>query len=132
MITLRDLLDSFDLKFFTIPFSTHKHLRQSYIVALGYVYKTKGDSIKKTLGFKTLSEFQISYKSNMQIEQVIAIIKALYDGINPYTGEQYPPECPYQVADAVRALVVAITSLEKQLKTFTQQRCSPNIARPLM
>ena len=63
----------------------------------------------------------------MQIEQVIAIIKALYDGINPYTGEQYPPECPYQVADTVRALVVAIASLEKQLKTFTQQRCSPTL-----
>ena len=32
----------------------------------------------------------------MKLEKAISIIKALSDGIDPFTGEQYPQDSPYQ------------------------------------
>ena len=39
------------------------------------------------------------------------ILQALADGIDPYTGEQFPPDSPYQRADTVRALYAALQAL---------------------
>lgn len=64
----------------------------------------------------------------MELEKAIAIIKALSDGVDPYTGEQYPADSPYQIADTVRALFLAITALEKQQKTNHRQQNLPSSA----
>jgi len=62
----------------------------------------------------------------MQIDKAISIIKALADGIDPDTGEQYPSDSPYQTADTVRALAVAIKALEKQQKSIARQKSLPS------
>jgi len=64
----------------------------------------------------------------MDLEKAISIIKALSDGIDPYTGEQYPPDSPYQMPDTVRALMVAIAALEKQQKSIVRQQNLPGSA----
>lgn len=40
------------------------------------------------------------------------ILQSLADGIDPYTGEPFPPDSPYQQADTVRALHHALQSLQ--------------------
>ena len=64
----------------------------------------------------------------MELEKAISIIKALADGVDPYTGEQYPVDSPYQSPDSVRALVTAIAALEKQQKTTIRQQKLPSSA----
>ncbi len=64
----------------------------------------------------------------MELEKAISIIKALSDGVDPYTGEQYPPDSPYQMPDTVRALNQAIAALEKQQKTSIRQKNLPTSA----
>ena len=64
----------------------------------------------------------------VEIEKAISIIKVLSDGVDPYTGEQYPADSPYQSADTVRALVVAIAALEKQQKSTIRQQNLPGSA----
>jgi len=64
----------------------------------------------------------------MEIKKAISIIKALSDGIDPYTGEQYPADSPYQSADTVRALIAAIAALEKQQKSTVRQQSLPGSA----
>lgn len=64
----------------------------------------------------------------MELEKAISIIKALSDGIDPYTGEQYPLDSPYQAPDTVRALIAAITALEKQQKSIVRQLNLPSSA----
>jgi len=62
----------------------------------------------------------------MELEKTISIIKALAEGIDPFTGEQYPSDSPYQIADTVRALGVAIKALEKQQKSVARQKSLPS------
>ena len=64
----------------------------------------------------------------MKLEKAISIIKVLSDGVDPYTGEQYPADSPYQAVDTVRALVVAIAALEKQQKSTIRQQNLPSSA----
>ncbi len=64
----------------------------------------------------------------MEIEKAISIIKALSEGIDPYTGEQYSPESPYQMPDTVRALHMAVMVLEKHQKTNLRQQDLPRSA----
>jgi len=64
----------------------------------------------------------------MELEKAISIIKALSDGIDPYTGEQYPMDSPYQTSDTVRALMVAIAAIEKQQKSIVRQQNLPGSA----
>lgn len=49
----------------------------------------------------------------MEIETALRILRALSDGIDPGTGEIFPPESPYQRPDTIRALLTAVYSLEK-------------------
>jgi len=64
----------------------------------------------------------------VELEKAISIIKALSDGIDPDTGEQYPADSPYQMPDTVRALNVAVLALEKQQKTNYRQKNLPSSA----
>ncbi len=48
----------------------------------------------------------------MEREKTIEILKALAEGIDPGTGEQFPAGSPYQHPDTVRALFAAIHGLE--------------------
>ncbi len=61
----------------------------------------------------------------MELEKAISIVKALSEGVYPYTGEQYPEDSPYQNANTVRALFAAITALEKQQKSIIRQQKIP-------
>jgi len=40
----------------------------------------------------------------MELERAREIIQALADGVDPYTGEHFPADGPYQRTDTVRAL----------------------------
>ncbi len=51
----------------------------------------------------------------MQLNRAKEIIQALADGVDPYTGEYFPADGPYQRADTVRALHVALEVIEKAL-----------------
>ena len=44
--------------------------------------------------------------------QALNIVTALANGVDPETGEVYPPESPYQRAHIVRALFAASRALE--------------------
>jgi hypothetical protein len=48
----------------------------------------------------------------MDIDRAKEIIRSLADGINPQTGNAFPPDSPYQQADTVRALHVALEALQ--------------------
>jgi hypothetical protein len=50
------------------------------------------------------------------------ILSLLADGIDPYTGEQYPIDSPYQHPDTVRALFAAIAALPKSSRPKTPSR----------
>lgn len=52
----------------------------------------------------------------MNLEKALEIIKVLADGIDPFTGEVFPPDSPYQNADMVRALHIAIDAMESEAK----------------
>ncbi len=52
----------------------------------------------------------------MEHDRAREILCSLADGWNPVTGEQFPPGSPYQHADIVRALYVALAALEKGSK----------------
>ena len=49
----------------------------------------------------------------MEASQAVRILRALADGIDPYTGEVFPQESPYQHPDTVRALWSAVRALER-------------------
>jgi hypothetical protein len=48
----------------------------------------------------------------MEQDRAKEIIRSLADGINPQTGIEFPPDSPYQQADTVRALHMALESLQ--------------------
>ena len=48
-----------------------------------------------------------------QNERAKEIIQALADGVDPYTGDRFPADGPYQRADTVRALYAALEVMEK-------------------
>ena len=49
----------------------------------------------------------------MKTERAIEIVRSLADGIDPYTKESIDGSSPYQNADTVRALQVALESLAR-------------------
>ena len=48
----------------------------------------------------------------MDSAHALAVLTSLADGINPLTGEIFDPDSPYQSAEVVRALFMAIKALE--------------------
>jgi hypothetical protein len=67
----------------------------------------------------------------MDVDQAIAIIQQLADGVDPATGERLPPSSVYQQADTVRALHLALEGLAR-LKRVKERVHSgpPNAGRP--
>ena len=53
----------------------------------------------------------------MEPDRAKEIIRSLADGRDPATGKPFPPESPYQQADTVRALHLALEALEKPGRT---------------
>ena len=49
----------------------------------------------------------------MDTEKSLEIIHALANGVDPYTGEKYPDDSPYQQAETVRALFMAVEAMEQ-------------------
>ena len=48
----------------------------------------------------------------MDDNKALAIVSALANGVNPQTGEMFEADSPYQSADVIRALYVAVRALE--------------------
>ncbi|WP_153067207.1 hypothetical protein [Steroidobacter cummioxidans] len=48
----------------------------------------------------------------MDDSKALSIVSALANGVNPQTGELFEVDSPYQAADVIRALYVAVRALE--------------------
>lgn len=66
----------------------------------------------------------------METLKAVEIIRTLADGRDPITGETFPPDSPYQQADTVRALFVALEVLKRQKHVRVKSPVDPN--RPKM
>ena len=67
----------------------------------------------------------------METSEAIAILQALADGVDPHIGEVLPPYSPYQSSQVIRALFLALRTLEIQLKTKQSRRPLPeNSGKP--
>ena len=49
----------------------------------------------------------------MEPDRAIEIVQSLANGVDPYTGERFVSDSPYQQADTVRALHLALEGLAK-------------------
>ena len=49
----------------------------------------------------------------MEASQTVVILRCLADGVDPYTGEVYPDDSPYQNVEVTRALYLALNALEQ-------------------
>ena len=49
--------------------------------------------------------------------KALGIVSALANGVNPQTGEVFDIDSPYQTADVIRALYVAVRALESTTRT---------------
>lgn len=63
----------------------------------------------------------------MDVEQAAQIIQSLADGVNPYTGERFASDSPYQQADMVRALHLALEGLT-ELRRSKARKTGPGRA----
>jgi len=66
----------------------------------------------------------------MEAQKAAEIIRFLADGRDPATGEAFPLDSPYQQADTVRALFVALEVLKRQKHVREKRHADPN--RPKM
>jgi len=67
----------------------------------------------------------------MHLESALPIVKALADGVNPVTGEQYPQDSPYAEPRALRALFSAIDLMQREVeKERRRERLPANFGKP--
>ncbi len=67
----------------------------------------------------------------METHRAIEILKLLCDGIDPFTGEIFPENSPYQHPDTVRALFKAVDALKKiQSRQVRQETLPENVGKP--
>jgi hypothetical protein len=67
----------------------------------------------------------------MHLESALPIVKALADGVNPVTGEQYPEESPYAEPRALRALFAAVDLMQREVeKEKRRERLPANFGKP--
>ena len=66
----------------------------------------------------------------MEASQAVRILRALADGIDPYTGEVFPQESPYQHPDTVRALLSAVGALERSENSPQVKQVPEGAGRP--
>src|SRR4051794_26276959 len=64
-------------------------------------------------------------RSPMNDTQALHIVESLANGVDPETGEVYPPESPYQRAHIVRALFVARQALERASESARRREGLP-------
>jgi len=64
----------------------------------------------------------------MDTAKSLEIIRTLANGVDPYTGEEYPIDSPYQHPQTIRALFVAVQALERVKKAGDWQRQLPDNA----
>jgi hypothetical protein len=63
--------------------------------------------------------------------QALNIVTALANGVDPESGEVYPPESPYQRPHIVRALFAASRALERSSEAEQRkQRLPANTGKP--
>ena len=62
----------------------------------------------------------------METDKAVTIIRSLADGRDPATGQQFPPDSPYQQADTVRALYVALEAMETGGRVRAPRSVDPN------
>jgi hypothetical protein len=55
----------------------------------------------------------------------VKILKSLFDGIDPFTGEIYDRHSPYQHPDTLRALSMAVEAIEKPNASGGRRGASP-------
>ena len=67
----------------------------------------------------------------MHLESALPIVKALADGVNPVTGEQYPEDSPYAEPRALRALFSAVDIMQREVeKERRRERLPANFGKP--
>jgi DNA-binding NarL/FixJ family response regulator len=64
----------------------------------------------------------------MNTDKALEIIRALANGVDPYTGEEYPADSPYQSPQTVMALFMATQALERTKKADDKLRKLPDNA----
>ena len=62
----------------------------------------------------------------MELDRAKEILRSLADGRDPATGQQFPPESPYQQAETVRALYMAMEALVKGGRAHVPRAVDPN------
>jgi hypothetical protein len=62
----------------------------------------------------------------METDRAKEIIRSLADGRDPATRQPFPPDSPYQQADTVRALYVALEALERGGRARAPKPVDPN------
>ena len=67
----------------------------------------------------------------METDRAIEILRLLSEGMDPFTGEIFPDNSPYQHPDTVRALFKAIEALRKlQGRQVRQGNLPENAGKP--
>ena len=66
----------------------------------------------------------------MDEAQALSIVSTLANGVNPVTGEIFPPDSPYQTADVVRALFLVTRLLEARTRTRPRSSQPDNAGKP--
>ena len=67
----------------------------------------------------------------MEASEALKIIESLADGVDPYTGELFPHDSPYQNPQTVRALFLAIRALERlEARKRREQHLPENAGKP--
>ena len=67
----------------------------------------------------------------MEISEAMRIIKTTAEGVNPFTGEVFPPDSVYQHPEMVRALYRAVAVMEARYKWEEKKKQLPeNAGKP--
>jgi len=64
----------------------------------------------------------------MNVAEASRIIRAFADGVDPFTGEAFPPDNPFHHPDAVRAMYAALEALDHLHKTISKENRLPDNA----
>lgn len=70
----------------------------------------------------------------MDIERSVNVLKTLANGVNPVSGEMFPPQSPYNHPEIIRSLYTCIEQLKapiKKGKMSTEQRQEENLKKGL-
>ena len=64
----------------------------------------------------------------METAEALRIIGALSDGLDPHTGEVFPPDSPYQNPQTIRALFTSKSALERVQRIERRKKALPERA----